>query len=121
MTDDEKLLLLATVDPAPAVSADLGALVEIPETPTAPADDWFTSGLDESGIDNSGAIVILNDGVTMSYDDWIAAGQPNPDPDNVPEQADIAAPSDASFDAAGWADHRRESISVVGMTHMGLE
>lgn len=118
MTDVETLLLMLSSPEPDDAPAPLDALVEIPDTSTILPDDWFTSGLDETDVDNSGATVILNDGVTMSYDDWIAAGQPNPDPDAG--EVDVGVPADA-FDATGWADHRRESISVVGMLHMSAE
>lgn len=73
--------------------------------------------------DNSGAVVDLEDGTSMSYDDYIAAGRPEhsdgepaEDPDPAADLTIIDTP-----DLSGWAEHRRATISVVGMMHMGEE
>ena len=68
---------------------------------------------DEEPFDNTGVEVELNDGSTMTYDEWLAAGQPEPNPEEAPADAPVPA---AMPDLSGWADHRRATLSVVGMT-----
>lgn len=88
---------------------DLAALLFALTGETAGAGD-----IDEEPFDNTGAEVDLNDGSTMTYDAWLAAGQPEPDPEGAP--ADDALAPAAMPDLSGWADHRRATLSVVGMT-----
>lgn len=71
-------------------------------------------GTDGEPFDNIGVEVELNDGTTMTYDEWLAAGQPEPDPAEAP--ADDALALASTPDLSGWADHRRAAPSVVGMT-----
>jgi hypothetical protein len=70
---------------------------------------------DAEPFDNAGVVVEADDGTTMTYEEWEASGGPETGPGD--EQTDDSAilPIDIP-DLSGWADHRRATIGVLGMT-----